>query len=285
MLALRTNLITAEDNGIPISLYTVGTEHQQPMSRLAGFSARQLFFTLSGTGTFRPIGQDDWDILRPGTMLYIPDHFPHEYRPNPGQPWHVGYATFLEKQPGFSPMMGYDRAPFQVMLKEMDRIADLLRELWLHSGPDYDVWACSERLFALLVEIRKQAAKPDRAANSTRDVTPRRYRDQVVDRATQFMYDHMHLRFSLKELASYVGYSPKQVIRLFKEVHGTTPLQDLQRIRLQTAAELLRQQGGLTVAQVAGYVGMEPIYFARLFRRAYGVVPSKFAGEPMKGSL
>ena len=65
---------------------------------MKGFSAHQLFLTISGSGRFRRLGsdKDKWDILTSGNLLYIPAGCAHEYRPQDGEAWHVSYVTFLE---------------------------------------------------------------------------------------------------------------------------------------------------------------------------------------------
>lgn len=74
LLPLRSNLTHSLRELLPLSVYTAGTEIQPPITRMKGFSAHQLFLTLSGSGRFRrlQVNKDKWDILGPGQLLYIP---------------------------------------------------------------------------------------------------------------------------------------------------------------------------------------------------------------------
>ncbi|MDT3425853.1 hypothetical protein J2Z22_001372 [Paenibacillus forsythiae] len=100
LLQLHTNLNASFAGDVPLYVYTVETEKQPPITRLNGFSAKQLFFTIAGGGEFRLLGQDNWDILMPDRLLYIPGGLPHEYVPKGREPWLTGYVTFVEKEDG-----------------------------------------------------------------------------------------------------------------------------------------------------------------------------------------
>jgi AraC-like DNA-binding protein len=157
----------------------------------------------------------------------------------------------------------------------MSRLYELLYTIWNHSEPNYDVWQSTALLFSFCLEVKKQSAVNGNHVNSDSNKTVR-YRNSVVHNATRFLQDHLQRNLVMAELSAHVGYSPKQLTRLFQENLGLTPLQYIQRVRLQTAALLLKQNPNMTIRQTAAHVGMEPVYFTRLFRRLYGVVPSKY---------
>ncbi|GAA3407662.1 AraC family transcriptional regulator [Paenibacillus hodogayensis] len=282
ILPLRTNLHRPAESDIPFGVYTVGTERQTAITRMKGFSADQLHVTFSGTGIFRPLGQDNWDMIEPNTLLYIPAGFPHEYVPQSAEPWHVGYVTFIQEHVGALAGWGFGKTPYRHRLGDTDRLLALTERIWSHSGPDYDAWHSAELLFAFCLECKKQtAAAPPEAADGF--VKPPRYRDSVADSAVRFLHDHLHRELTLPELAAHVGYSPKHLNRLFRQELGVTPMQYLQRIRLKTAALLLEEQPGLNVRQIAAHIGMEPDYLTRLFRRFYGLTPSEARARKQPG--
>ncbi|AJY76132.1 helix-turn-helix domain-containing protein [Paenibacillus beijingensis] len=283
LLQLRTNLNAAFAGGVPFYVYTVGTEKQPPITRLNGFSAKQLFFTISGQGEFRQLGQHNWDILKPNRLLYIPGGLPHEYVPKGREPWITGYVTFVEKEDGWMESWGFGRKPQLFDLKDSGRLYALLEKVWFHAGPCYNEWKSAEQFLALCVEIGKQAVH-DEIRSPGSPAKPSRDPDTAAGRITRFLHDHIERNFTLSDLASYVGYSPKQTVRLFRQEFGVTPHQYLQRIRLRTAALLLEEHPGVTVRQAAAHIGMEPVYFARLFRREFGVVPSEYGTRGTSGS-
>lgn len=284
LLQLRTNLNAAFARGLPLYVYTVGTERQPPITRMNGFSAKQLFFTIAGRGQFRRLGQNDWDILGPDSLLYIPDGLPHEYMPAGREAWLTGYVTFVEKEEGGMQRWGFGREPRLFRPKDTRRLHELVANLWSHAGPSYDEWKSAEYFLAFCVELHKQAVLDDDDRDAGSPACPHREPDTAAGRITRFLHDHMERNFTLSELASYVGYSTKQTVRLFRQELGVTPHQYLQRIRLRTAALLLEEHPGLTVRQAAAHIGMEPVYFARQFRRAFGVVPSEYGSRGKSGS-
>ncbi|MBE1442458.1 AraC family transcriptional regulator [Paenibacillus sp. OAS669] len=274
-LQLRSSLFSSLEGEIPFAVYTVGADEQKPMNRWEGFSANQLLLSFSGTGLFRLTGEDKWDTVPPRTLLYIPGGLPHEYRPQDAEPWLVGYVTFMERESGPLSHWGFGSTFSRMQLQEITRLDELLYAIWSHSGPDYDPWQSAELLFSFCLEVKKQAAAAGNPP-STSLPKPMRYRNAVVHTATRFLQDHLQRNLGMAELSAHVGYSSKQLTRLFQETLGTTPLQYLQKLRLQTAVQLLEQNPNMTVQQAAMHVGMEAVYFTRLFRRLFGVTPSQY---------
>ncbi|GGG61189.1 AraC family transcriptional regulator [Paenibacillus radicis (ex Gao et al. 2016)] len=286
ILQLRSNLSSIPmDPGIPFVVYTVGTENQPLMTRLEGYSAHQFFFTFSGTGHFRLLNSDSdsgsnsdqWSLVPPGTLLYIPEGLPHEYGPIGEEPWMIGYVTFVEQSYGLLEQYGFGAAFLRSELQETGRLYELLHQIWQYSGPDYDPWRAAELLFAFCLEIKRQTVPKEGSAGKLPETSKAsRYPHSVVSQATRFLQDHLQRPITVTELSAHVGYSPKQLTRLFRESLDTTPLQYLQRIRLHTAIQLLERHPEMTIRQAAAHVGMEPVYFTRLFRRTFGATPSAF---------
>jgi AraC family transcriptional regulator of adaptative response / methylphosphotriester-DNA alkyltransferase methyltransferase len=89
---------------------------------------------------------------------------------------------------------------------------------------------------------------------------------------------------ALDEIARRVASSRRQLQRAYAEVGHTTFREDLTRVRMQRAAEMLSARR-MTVREVAHRVGYrQPAQFAKAFRRAYGVSPSDFrhAAPPVR---
>ncbi|MGG6314360.1 helix-turn-helix domain-containing protein [Paenibacillus macerans] len=283
LLPLRSNLTHPLQDVLPLSVYTAGTEIQPPLTRMKGFSAHQLFLTLSGSGQFRRlnIDKDKWDILTPGQLLYIPAGCAHEYMPYGDQPWFVGYVTLVDNFGGMLGKWGFQDSPRLLRLSEVSLFTERLEEIWRLSGNDHDPWQTTELLFSLLFAIMKDTAGSSGAlltAAATQmqpSAPPASYRESVVDIAVRFLHDHLNRPITIAGLAGHVGYSQKQLTRLFRKSMGMTPLQYLHQIRLRTAQHLLHEHPEMTVRQAASYVGLEPVYFARLYKREFHRLPSE----------
>lgn len=275
LLALRSNLTNTLGDLLPLTVYTAGTEIQPPLTRMKGFSAHQLFLTVSGTGRFRRLGtdKDKWDILSSGDLLYIPAGCAHEYMAAGEEPWHVAYVTFLENFGNIMEGWGFRDVPRLFKIVDLPAFTNRIYEIWSHSGNDHQPWRTSELLFSLLLDMLR-TNREARPAASPKPL-PITYRDSAVETAVQFLRDHLNRPITIAMLAEHVGYSQKQLTRLFRAAVGTTPLQYLHSLRMVAAEKLLSEYPDLTVSQVAAYVGMEPVYFTRLYKRTFKELPSR----------
>ena len=83
--------------------------------------------------------------------------------------------------------------------------------------------------------------------------------------------------YSLERLATSFGCKPAYLLRLYRKVSGSTPTQDLIRLRIERAKRLLVGHPHLEIKQVAAAVGYEDaLYFSRLFKKETGRSPSEF---------
>ena len=94
-----------------------------------------------------------------------------------------------------------------------------------------------------------------------------------------------HGRLALDDVARRVATSRRQLQRAFAEAGETNFRSYLQRVRMERAAELLRD-GDPPVNQVASAVGYrQPAQFAKAFRRHHGAPPSTFRRARVADSL
>ena len=85
-------------------------------------------------------------------------------------------------------------------------------------------------------------------------------------------------RLALDDVAYRVATSRRQLQRAFAEAGETNFRAYLQRVRMNHAAQLLRE-GNAPVNVVAGAVGYrQAAQFAKAFRRHHGAPPSSFRG-------
>jgi transcriptional regulator GlxA family with amidase domain len=84
---------------------------------------------------------------------------------------------------------------------------------------------------------------------------------------------------TLRSVSGAIATSPRQLQRSFAESGGTSFRRELQRVRMERAAALLRFDS-LPVARVASAVGYrQPAQFAKAFRRHHGRAPSSIRGH------
>jgi two-component system, response regulator YesN len=92
-----------------------------------------------------------------------------------------------------------------------------------------------------------------------------------------YLRENYRQPYSLERLAATFGCKPAYLLRLYRKATGSTPTQDIIRLRIEKAKHLLAGHSQLEVKQVAAAVGYEdPLYFSRLFKRETGLAPSAF---------
>ena len=97
--------------------------------------------------------------------------------------------------------------------------------------------------------------------------------DRIRD-VLAYLCENSASRITLQALARVGSLSPSRLSHLFREQMGETPMQYLEKRRMERAQDLL-QMTGKTVSQVAYDVGFNnPFYFSRVFKRRMGINPS-----------
>ena len=97
---------------------------------------------------------------------------------------------------------------------------------------------------------------------------------RIVDVISRMEHDFAH-PWTLNELADLACTSPRNFLRLFSSVTGSSPVDYLQRLRLNHAAEMLRHGVGIAeVSESCGFANAN--YFNKRFRKFHGVSPRAF---------
>ena len=82
---------------------------------------------------------------------------------------------------------------------------------------------------------------------------------------------------SIPALAARVGMSERAFRNAFEAVMDWSPKRYFDRLRLEKAAEMLRQNR-LSIGEIAETLGFSsPFHMSRAFRELFGVPPSKYA--------
>jgi len=95
-----------------------------------------------------------------------------------------------------------------------------------------------------------------------------------VERAAEFMRENFMYGIKASDAAMSVGLTEKYLCRLFGRELGVTPMEYLNRCRLERALELLASDE-LTISEISRMVGIDdPTYFSRFIRTRTGKSPS-----------
>jgi len=96
-----------------------------------------------------------------------------------------------------------------------------------------------------------------------------------VKEAITFIENTYHLNVCIADISEHANISTFYLIKIFKEITGTTPIVYLNELRLKISTEFLKD--GLSVTQTAYNTGFNNLsYFIRIFKKKYGISPHKF---------
>lgn len=106
--------------------------------------------------------------------------------------------------------------------------------------------------------------------------------NRKIDRVAQYIRGHFERNINMRELEVLTGLSGSQIERYFKKVFHLTPMQYLQKVRIDHAVILLDE--GRQIADVAASCGYaDHSAFSRQFKATTGMTPSAFrSGQPHK---
>ena len=99
---------------------------------------------------------------------------------------------------------------------------------------------------------------------------------RLVRAAMVFLHNHFAEPISRREIAQHVGITEDHLTFCFRQELGTTPIEYLQRYRINQAKRLLRSSSK-TITEIALDVGFSDSgYFSRIFHRETGLSPEAF---------
>jgi AraC family transcriptional regulator len=141
---------------------------------------------------------------------------------------------------------------------------------------DEQFLALAQDLLLLYAEVRQRISRLQGRKPSTREELYRR-----VSTGRDFIHARAFESITLAAVARASYLSPYHFHRAFRGAFGVSPHDYVTRLRIDRAAQLLRESPDLSVTHVAGAVGFEsPTSFASLFSRHTGVSPSALKRGP-----
>ena len=100
---------------------------------------------------------------------------------------------------------------------------------------------------------------------------------KLLDALNRWLADHLSdPMLSVDDMAEAMGYRRTVFYKKVKALTGQTPADYIKALRMNRAAEMLKDET-ITVAEVCYQVGInDPHYFAKVFRQQFGISPKKY---------
>lgn len=245
-----------------INPITYGAERCEPGHSVRSVRAFYLIHCVfSGKGVFEregaayPLEKNSLFLIRPGEATY--------YSADREDPWEYAWIGFegrlcpeLLESTVFAEGCCTALAPQALrVFDDIRRIPDLL--------PSTELLLCSS-IYQLMAVLQKNSpaalSRPEEYAVRTADFIRANYTNPV----------------SIEGIARILGIDRRYLCRIFSKKYGCSPKDYLVRVRLQKAAELLRQRG-CPVREAARAAGYEDMYtFSKIFKKKYGLSPMQY---------
>ncbi|MFC5647935.1 AraC family transcriptional regulator [Paenibacillus solisilvae] len=230
-------------------------------------------------------GKVTWEV---DGSLYA-THTGQCFHTRPGE-WHRARLNFIEpcsiwwiivsdpaENPGWLGLHESDRLEFDCLLKQLPRVLQVdirIREKFasMRAIMTDNVQLASCRLRHHVLDILLQMLDPSSARSLPSDLI------EALTRLTAEIEAAPEKRWTNKELADRIGVSESHFYRLFQDMHGQSPANYIDRLRMDHACRLLLQPGSSITA-----VGMDLGYktsqhFATVFKKYTGLTPTQWRG-------
>ena len=166
-------------------------------------------------------------------------------------------GLFPQIEPAYSPRPIYDPVSF---CREYDKVLDLLAV----ESPDSP--SVVHAVEGLLLKVHQQP----------NTYLPNSGPAARIFKLIKAIQADSSRPWDFSEEAKRIGCTPTHFRRLWKQQTGRSPVESLQKHRMDQAASLLRK-GELPIEQIAWQCGFEhSSYFYRLFQKSYGMAPGQY---------
>ena len=100
---------------------------------------------------------------------------------------------------------------------------------------------------------------------------------QTIYKVREWRLEQLANPISIEDLAKYANMSPSKLKRLFKQIFGSSIFSYFQKLRMQEAARLLKEEK-LSVSEVGYQLGFSNLsHFSRVFNEYIGMKPKKYS--------
>ncbi|MFB9324593.1 response regulator [Paenibacillus aurantiacus] len=138
-----------------------------------------------------------------------------------------------------------------------------------------------EAVDRLLAQINPKADPPEAKQEAPMLSLP--YHADIVQRAQQYIRDHLDAPLSLSDVAETVHLTPHYFGQIFKNGCGLLFNTYLTQVRMEKACSLLLQTD-LKIYEICEQVGyVDPKYFGKVFQKHTGMTPNDYRQKSGRG--
>lgn len=99
-----------------------------------------------------------------------------------------------------------------------------------------------------------------------------------------YIYDHLHTRITIEDLADHVNLNPSYLSRLFKKEVGTPVSNYIQTKKIETAKKMLVYSEH-SLSEIASTLAFpSQSYFTEIFRKKTGITPTEYRARHFRNT-
>jgi len=209
----------------------------------------------------------------PGKIFALRPDMPHQELPSDSPPRYIAIfikRDFLERQSSFYSVK-MDISSSGVSFEQPPQLLPALKRFMIEA--DSGTEGSSAVLEALSVEVCHILLRGILNRSWPQDrISPR----IEIDRAVEFMHSNLDRKITIKDLSAIAHMSITNFTRVFKNDTGKTPMEYLNKIRLERAKRLM-MAGDKSITEIAFECGFSsPSYLSERFRKSYKISPSDY---------
>jgi AraC-like DNA-binding protein len=209
--------------------------------------------------------------IRENTLLVIPSHTPHIYGAAEANPWSIYWFHLNgEAVSDFIDSLDMDKSSLHVPASLAVRIIEIFEqcyEILLYKGyvlKQYIYVSQAMRYLLGMFTLLQGEPRQDEMKHV------------YVERAIQYMVEHIQSSLTLDEIAHHVGLSKPHFVHLFKQVTRYSPIDYFLRLKIQRSCQYL-DLTDYHIKEISKSVGIQdPYYFSRVFCKVMGQAPSEY---------
>lgn len=228
----------------------------------------EIFFVLNGKGKF--LFHREIRPIETGDLIIIPPYLEHTEQSIPGMPPLEYYIIGLD---GIAFQANGSTATAQIFCNFEQRmlIADLFAQIYYEVkakqyGADMICQNLLEILILRIVRSQHVVPVPINSVRTTKECV------QIKEYLDTNYAEHI----TLETLTSLTHMNKYYMAHSFTKFTGMSPIQYLNRRRLETACQLLRDTD-FSVSDISSQTGFSSqSYFTQTFRKVYGITPIKY---------
>lgn len=211
--------------------------------------------------------------LNANQYVVLPANLPHAYKADSYDPWSIYWIRFRGKKADiYAKSMSRPTTILPSIYSRIEQRIELFESIYSVLCGDISIEKlnyaniCFAHFLASFLYI-------DLFRESIPGV---KHAEGVVNRATHFMNENIENRLTLRDIASFTGYSESYFYRKFVAETGLSPIDYFIHLKVNKASIYLIKTS-MTIAQIAAKLGFNsPDYFSRTFTRIVGISATEF---------